>query len=144
MQWLPWLQMARTEMRHSKWFEYLSECEMSASSWIIFTRERCRRSMCSKNLLCLEARVRTLYAQWDKQCWCWNGYSVFYIFYEGARFKGWKRVPKTSTLCEKLKGPDFLPHPKLQDLLQDVLPLGFLHDTHSFQFSVRQSHQSSP
>lgn len=99
MQWLPWLQMARTEMRHSKWFEYLSECEMSASSWIIFTRERCRRSMCSKNLLCFEARVRTLYAQWDKQCWCWNGYSVFYIFYEGARFKGWKRVPGKRLPC---------------------------------------------
>lgn len=49
-----------------------------------------------------------------------------------------------STLCEKLKGPDFLPDAKLQDLLQDVLPLGFLYDAHSFQLSVRQSHQSPP
>lgn len=49
-----------------------------------------------------------------------------------------------STLCEKLKGPDFLPDAKLQDLLQDVLPLGFLHDAHSFQLSVCQSHQSPP
>lgn len=49
-----------------------------------------------------------------------------------------------STLCEKLKGPDFLPDSELQDLLQDVLPLGFLHDSHSFQLPVRQSHQSPP
>lgn len=48
------------------------------------------------------------------------------------------------TLCEKLKSPDFLPDTKLQDLLQDVLPLRFLHDAHSFQLSVRQSHQSPP
>ena len=54
---------------------------------------------------------------------------------------GWQWM---STLCEKLKGPDFLPDAELQDLLQDVLPLGFLHDAHSFQLSVCQSHQSPP
>lgn len=46
------------------------------------------------------------------------------------------------TLREELKGPDFLSDPQLQDLLQDVLPLGFLHDAHPLQFPVRQSHQS--
>lgn len=49
-----------------------------------------------------------------------------------------------STLCEKLEGPDFLPDAKLQDLLQDVLPLDLLHDTHPLQLSVSQPHQSPP
>lgn len=46
------------------------------------------------------------------------------------------------TLREQLEGPDFLSDPQLQDLLQDVLPLGFLDDAHPLQFPVRQSHQS--
>ena len=48
-----------------------------------------------------------------------------------------------TTLCEELQGPDFLTHAELQDLLQDVLPLGLLHDPHSLQLPVRQSHQGA-
>lgn len=46
------------------------------------------------------------------------------------------------TLCEELEGPDLLSDPQLQDLLQDVLPLGLLYDAHPLQLPVRQSHQS--
>ncbi len=68
---------------------------------------------------------------------------VLYVLW-WKEFQRVKMGAEKCTLCEKLKGPDFLTDTKLQDLLQDVLPLGFLHDTHSFQLSVCQSHQSPP
>lgn len=48
------------------------------------------------------------------------------------------------TLREELQSPDFLSNAELQDLLQDVLPLGLLDDAHSLQLPVRQSHQGPP
>lgn len=70
--------------------------------------------------------------------------AVRFIYSMVDRVRGVKTAAEKSTLCEKLKGPDFLPDAKLQDLLQDVLPLAFLHDAHSLQLSVCQSHQSPP
>lgn len=95
-----------------------------------------RNSMCSKNLSRLQACVSKWYTEWNKRRCCELRVALF----------GGEMVENVtiSTLCEKLKGPDFLPDAELQDLLQDVLPLGFLHDAHSFQLSVRQSHQSPP
>lgn len=47
------------------------------------------------------------------------------------------------TLCEELQGADLLSDTELQDLLQDVLSLALLHDTHPLQLPVCQPHQSS-
>ncbi len=65
----------------------------------------------------------------------------FYIFLMAVHVE---MGAEESTLCEKLEGPDFLPDAKLQDLLQDVLPLDLLHDAHPLQLSVSQPHQSPP
>lgn len=47
------------------------------------------------------------------------------------------------TLCKKLQGADLLSDTELQDLLQDVLSLALLHDTHPLQLPVCQPYQSS-
>lgn len=46
-------------------------------------------------------------------------------------------------LCEELQGADLLSDTELQDLLEDVLSLTLLHDSHSLQLSIGQPHQSS-
>lgn len=48
----------------------------------------------------------------------------------------WYLDAEKFTLCEELESPDFLADTKLQDLLQDVLPLGFVDNPHSLQLSV--------
>lgn len=87
-------------------------------------------SMCPQRF---EACVDKLHTEGDSNDYCRSMQSGRVL--AGPRSRVTKGT-ETSTLCEKLKGPDFLSDAKLQDLLQDVLPLGIVHDAHSFQLPV--------
>lgn len=122
-------------MLHSKWFwTFIRVRDVALLLRNLYPRRQTETACALKTRL--QACVSKWYTEWNKRRCCELRVALF----------GGEMVENVtiSTLCEKLKGPDFLPDAELQDLLQDVLPLGFLHDAHSFQLSVRQSHQSPP